>query len=371
MKYLFILGRNEGLSIFEIKEYLKTVGNPVIKYSHEKNGLLIEVNSEIQSNLVDILGGTLAIGKVIATGNKGEIFNELEKTMIYSGTKNKLTYTLWEFSSYDEKIKEYLKQRFKEEKLKTSYKGLTGFVESQSGEKESKPSSKLIEEEYFIFEEENMQYFGIIFQKCDYEKIEQREVNKPVKRPSLDISPRLAKILINLCGIKENEKLYDPFCGIGVILQEALIRNINVIGSDIDTSAIKGANENLNWFNFPKEKYELIKGDSSKIEIPNCIAIATEPDLGITLKKIPTKEKANNMLNNFEKLMISVINNVQNKISGRIVFTSPNIRIGKKRISCNIEKICERTNFKLCGEGIAEHRGNQIVGRMIYVLEKC
>jgi len=92
--------------------------------------------------------------------------------------------------------------------------------------------------------------------------------------------------------------------------------------------------------------------------------------LGDTLKKIPTRERAEETLRKFEKLMIQVINNVKEKISGRIVFTTPHIRIGKKRLVCDIEKICEDTGYKLVGKGIPEFRGNQVVGRMIFVLER-
>jgi tRNA (guanine10-N2)-dimethyltransferase len=290
--------------------------------------------------------------------------------MIYDGEKNKLTYTAWEFSSQSEEIKEYLKQRFKSEKLKTAYKGLTGFVDNQSGKKESRPSSKLIEEEYFIFEEEGKQYFGKITQRCDYQEIENRDMLKPVRRPSLDISPRLAKILINLSGVRPGEKIYDPFCGIGVILQEALIQGMGAVGSEIDSDAIKGAQENMKWFGFDKDKYFLINFDSTKVDIPEVSGIVTEPDLGDTRKKIPTKDKAQETLNKFDNLMISVINNVKDKVSGRIVFTSPDIRIGKKRLHCNIERICENTGYSPVIEGLAEFRENQIVGRMIYVLEK-
>ena len=200
---------------------------------------------------------------------------------------------------------------------------------------------------------------------------EKRDMNKPVRRESLSISPRLAKILINLSLIKKGETLVDPFCGIGVILQESLIQNLKVIGIDKDREAIKGANQNLSWAKFNKENYRLISNDSSSVNIDKANAIATEPDLGDILKKIPTKEKAQEIQEGFENLMIKVINNLKNKISGRIVFTAPDIRIGKKRISCNIERILERTKLRLVeGFPIKEFRQGQIVGREIFVLER-
>ena len=54
---------------------------------------------------------------------------------------------------------------------------------------------------------------------------------------------RLAKILINLSEVKDEEILLDPFCGIGVILEEALLQNINVIGIDKDKKAVDRCKE--------------------------------------------------------------------------------------------------------------------------------
>jgi len=370
MKYLFIIGRNEDLSIAEIEEYLVKENNPAQKLTLVDNGLLIETDKPLKKRAIDALGGTISIGEVMAYGDDEKVFKELDKIMIYMGTSNKLTYVLWDFSDIWEETKEYLKARFKSEKLKTAYKGLTGKVQMQDGEKGQKPSSKLIDEEYFIFQESGKQYFGKITQKCDYASLEKRDMEKPVRRESLAIAPRLAKIMINLAHLKENDTLLDPFCGVGTMLQEGLLQRIKAVGVDLNAEAIKSARKNLRWFKFKPEFYELFHGNSTDVEIPEVTAVATEPDLGAVLKKIPTKEIAGKTLQQFDNLMINVIKNIRPNVKGRIVFTSPYIRIGKKRVACNIEAICEQTGYELTRDGIAEYRGNQVVGRMIYVLEK-
>lgn len=370
MKYLFILGRNQELSTAEIEEFLKKENNPIEKKTLIDNGLLVTVKNPILYSTIDKLGGTISIGEVLKSAKDNLIFQELEKIMIYKGEENKLTYAVWDFSDIYDECLDYLKSRFKSEKIKTSFKGLTGTIQSQEGEKELRPSSKLIQEEYFIFQEDENQHFGKITQKCNYESIEKRDMEKPIRRESLAIAPRLAKILINLANLKKEEKIFDPFCGVGVMLQEAMLQEMTAVGCDIDKKAIEGAKKNLKWFNFNEEYYTLINFDSKKVNLPEFDAIATEPDLGDVLKKIPTKEKAEKTLKNFEKLMVQVINNSKKQNKGRVVFTSPYIRIGKKRLSCNIENICAKTGYKEARESIPEYRGNQIVGRMIYILEK-
>jgi len=370
MKYLFILGRNTELSIEEIISYLKKEENPVRKSSVIENGLLIDVEKEIDFDSINSLGGTLAIGEVMVSGEISGLFKKLENIMVYDGTSNKLTYTVWNFSNNIDEVLSYLKKRFKEEKIKTSYKGLTGKIKMQDGENAFKPSSKTLNREYFVFEEGGVEYFGLIKQKCDYETLEKRDMNKPVRRESLAISPRLAKIMINLSCAKPNEILLDPFCGIGTILSEALLQGINVIGVDLDRDAIKGATKNLKWMNFSPKEYQLINKNSKNVKIPKVNVIVTEPDLGDIMKKIPTKDRAKKTLVNFDRLIIDVLNNAVENVSGRIIITTPYIRIGKKRLVCNIENICEKTNLELVRDGIPEYRHNQVVGRMIYILKK-
>jgi tRNA G10 N-methylase Trm11 len=195
-------------------------------------------------------------------------------------------------------------------------------------------------------------------------------MRKPIRRSSLAISPRLGKIMINLSGIKEG-KVLDAFCGVGTILQEALLQGFEVVGVDTDAKAIKGAEENLKWFGFEREKYSLINFDSTRVTIPECSVMVSEPDLGTTLKKTPPRPVAEKTLKDFERLIIRTINNVKGKVSGRFVFSSPLIRIGKKRIGCNIEEICARTDHKLALDAIDEYREAQFVGRRIFVLEKA
>ena len=77
------------------------------------------------------------------------------------------------------------------------------------------------------------------------------------------------------------------------------------------------------------------------------------------------------MTKDFENLIIKVLNNLKKNISGRIVFTSPLIKCGKKRIGCDFSRISRETGLKLIGGfPIPEYRGDQIVGRNIVVFEK-
>ncbi|MCK9595903.1 hypothetical protein M0R19_01835 [Candidatus Pacearchaeota archaeon] len=359
MKYLFILGRNIELSVAEIKSFFKKEEIEFKILSLISNGLLVETDKKLE-NIVNKLGGTVSIGEVLAKSIK-----ELDKQELYLGTSNKLNYVLFNFdgNNFDD-WKLYLKERFRKEGLKATEKKITGNIKLQNGEFVPKVSSNLINEQYFVFQNN----FGRIIENTNAEEIEKRDMQKPVRRQELSISPRLAKILINLSQVKEDEILLDCFCGIGTILQEALLQNIKVIGIDKDKQAIHNARLNLNWFGFDKENYKLINDDSSIARISQVEGIATEPNLGELQKKIPSPEKAKEIVSGFEKLMIDVLRNLKTNVRGRIVFTAPLIILKSKKISCDFNKIAKETGLKIIEEPIGEFRESSFIGRDIIVM---
>jgi tRNA G10 N-methylase Trm11 len=65
------------------------------------------------------------------------------------------------------------------------------------------------------------------------------------------LPPKLAQIIINLAVDGTNSKhgsvVLDPFCGTGVILQEATLMGFDVYGTDLDERMVSFTQENLMW----------------------------------------------------------------------------------------------------------------------------
>lgn len=361
MKYLFILGRNIPLSVAEIKSFLKRTSNSVLEEKLIDNALLLELSNTLDAGTVDLLGGTLGIGIVLCN------VKDIDKKEVYFGTENNFNYVVWDFSEHTLAVSEYLKRRFRSEELRAVEKQFGGSIKTQGEGNIRKPSSSIIHEEYFVFEN----FFGRVIQKCNYKEIERRDMQKPVRREELSISPRLAKMMINLSEVKENEVLLDAFCGIGVVMMEALNMGIKTMGIDKDTNAIEGARKNLEWMKFPSSGYRLINNDSSKVKISPVNVLVSEPDFGSTLRRTPEKREAEKMINQFEKLMIDVLNNMKSSVSGKIVFSVPLINTGRERIKCDYLRICSKTGLKIEeGFPLPEFREGQIVGREIVVMKR-
>ena len=361
MIYLFILGRNPELSIAEIKSFLKRNENAILHEKLRENGFLVELEKPLDAGTVDILGGVISIGIVLCS------LKDMNKKELYYGTDNKFNYAIWDFSDRTEEVSQYLKARFRSERLKVTEKKFSGFIRTQDENIVKKLSSNRINEEYFVFED----LFGRIVQKCNYHEIERRDMEKPVRREELSISPRLAKIMINLSEVKEDGVLLDGFCGIGAILIEAVNMGIKAIGVDNDNEAIEGARKNLEWLRFPGGVYRLINSDSKKVVLGSVDVFVSEPDFGKILRTAPRTGEAESMIKKFENLMIDVLNNLKKSVVGKFVFTSPCIEVGRERIGCNFMRICKKTGLRPEeGFPIGEFREGQIVGREIIVLKK-
>lgn len=127
---------------------------------------------------------------------------------------------------------------------------------------------------------------GIIFVTQRISKIDKKHFNnfKPHKRPFFypgSMSPKLARCMVNLTEIKEDELVLDPFCGTGGILIEAGILGAKLIGADIDYKMVEGTKKNLEYCGF--KDTEIFQEDARNIHLDNRVnAIVTDPPYGIS-----------------------------------------------------------------------------------------
>jgi len=95
---------------------------------------------------------------------------------------------------------------------------------------------------------EDLAYIGIKKATLDTSHFQKRRGHfRPFLLP-ITLHPKIARALVNLSGIKEQETLLDPFCGTGGILLEAGLLGIHIIGSDIEEKMIDGCRKNLEFY---------------------------------------------------------------------------------------------------------------------------
>lgn len=120
-------------------------------------------------------------------------------------------------------------------------------------------------------------------------------------RPARDsvsgmLPPKVAQAMVNLTQPKISDRLLDPFCGSGTILQEALLLGLaKVHGSDISAKAVADTLTNLAWlaqrYGVQPEVEDVTQRDAK--DLPRVLGpeavdvIATEPYLGPPQRGIP------------------------------------------------------------------------------------
>lgn len=127
-------------------------------------------------------------------------------------------------------------------------------------------------------------------------------------RPARDarvgmLPPKLAQIILNLAAGQTAKKLedktkfrvLDPFCGTGVILQEALLAGYSVLGTDLEPRMIDYTGQNLAWLFEQQPSLEgnvvLEPGDATDYQWPPFSTVASEIYLGRALNSLPPPDK--------------------------------------------------------------------------------
>ena len=119
----------------------------------------------------------------------------------------------------------------------------------------------------------------------DIDSYSKRDWERPVRDSKVGmLPPKLAQMMINLANPPEGTTIYDPFCGNGVIMQEALLMGFDVSGSDVSAEMVDATTQNLNWL---REHYDIHgsshawEADATKLtELPPKSMMITEGYLG-------------------------------------------------------------------------------------------
>jgi len=200
--YIFILGRDPELSILELASYLKARKTSYSIKKQDRAVAIISLEPQDFKLMISKLGGTTKIA---------EIIENLDAVEMVRTSSNKIKYAISLYDETDiEELKLYLKQRFRDEKLKAAYK------KSKRKDPYMSPTEvvklRLLEEGIEIIAYDGMTAKTIaVYNPLAYQERDSREENA--------ISIKLAKILINLAGIPWGT-ITDPE-GRGTIAREA------------------------------------------------------------------------------------------------------------------------------------------------------
>lgn len=134
------------------------------------------------------------------------------------------------------------------------------------------------------------------------------------------LPPKLAQTIINLAAAPAGSTVLDPFCGSGVILQEALLMGYGAIGSDIDPRMVSFAKANLKWLAGQKPdlqtKVAIEPADAIKHKWQSKFdAVVSEIYLGRPLGSLPPRAELNGLVGEVDTLLSRFLKNISGQIS--------------------------------------------------------
>lgn len=393
MKYVAIAGRQPLISLAEIQALYDKAARLV-----GKKLVFFEVNEDGEENIspdINRLGGSLKLGRFFDTD-----FSKLAKFLATAHPEGKITLGISDFSK--QKKSGLAKQKSMELKRNLAKMGRSVRVitsnepeissatahHNQLGEKAGCFEIFLIDREiYLSLGTQNITAYT------------ERDQARPARDAKVGmLPPKLAQILINLCGkLPEGARVLDPFCGTGVVLQEAAIMGYVPYGTDLNERMVEYSKKNLSWlFNERNQKrFKLLSSlIQKKDQILNAIsvgdatsftwegeidAVAFEGYLGTPMSKPPVDIKFKTEKAKCREIAIGFLKNItpQIKSGTPVVMALPAwLRENGKYAGLNIlDEIQEMGyNFEkfqdLSQSDLLYYREGQIVAREIIVIRK-
>lgn len=390
MTYVFILGKNWKLSVAEVVSLLKSRAYTPRIIDISQSFVVIELDNALDPSIIVDLGGTIKIGRVIteisvetvkkaflerskqaksdiqtslSSNNTVERVFDASKISSIFGVSIYFVGTYFSQSSI--RIQRFLGGYFKKNLASRGEKAkFMGFPRSrhvpQLTHVEVLKKGLVDNSAEILFcigkEEAFLSKAVAVHNPFEFQK---RDVERPFQRKIFSISPRLAKILVNLSMCLPRSVLLDPFCGVGTIIQEAALMKMKVIGVDRDSWCVKAARANLDWL---KKEYPsqlkgmastILLGDARKltnqIETNSVDGIATEPALGPALRFIPTVSRANRIIIDLKSLYYDFLEEAYKvlKCEGHLAIVSPLVRTRTYApVYLDIDKRAELDGFK-------------------------
>jgi tRNA (guanine10-N2)-dimethyltransferase len=210
------------------------------------------------------------------------------------------------------------------------------------------------------------------------------------------LPPKLAQIIINLARPTTGGVILDPFCGTGVLLQEALLMGYGVYGSDLEPRMIDYSRENIAWLkshepwlarnidtpnshnNHDSTPVYLEVQDATKFQNNNSFsAVACETYLGRPFTDLPSPDILHQTIADCNLIISKFLRAIQPQLppGARLCLAVPawQVRPGTFKHLPLLDSLAElgynRISFEhVRDESLVYHRADQIVARELLVV---
>lgn len=326
MMYIAILGRQPELGIAELE---RVFGGKAIKPVSPQTVTIDSDSFDIQS-----FGGVPKTGKIITELPRGDWHQISQKIVQYyanewSNREGKITLGI---SVYDinvtarevQKIGIILKQKLKKADVSLRLVPNTEPALNTAVSHHNKLGLSANKVELLVIGATDGK--TIIAESTGAQNIT-AYARRDQERPKRDafvgmLPPKLAQIMLNLAiGNHLTDvklRVLDPFCGTGVILQEALLMGYSAYGTDLSEKMVSYSHDNLDWLanKYRSEfDYKLSAGDAMTNRWQQPIdAVVCETYLGQPFSAPPSPAKLEEVVKNCNHIITEFLKNVGSQI---------------------------------------------------------
>lgn len=392
MLYFFHLGNTPDLSLAELKSIYPKQEFSSISANLYFSSFSEEFNSEEE---IKKFGGIIKIGKItdiIKDKNllRKKIISLLEKfkkvNKIFFGISRYEKVPIGSIKSLSEEIKkELIAKKYKVRYLLPTEKEIISSVQIANYRLLDIVTTKYLDDIYIGFTQAIQ----------DFRDWGKRDYQRPFANPSAGmLPPKIARMMVNLV-LNNNQTsnplvILDPFCGVGTVGAEALLRGAWTIISDLDRKQIEKAQKNLVWicntYGISVENFAFYQENSTKISTilkNNQIdGIVTEPYLGPPVNYFKNKPMLNDrpftegrILHTFielENLYLESFNDWKKvlKPNAKVAIIFPSYSLGgNEYFMKNIIDSCEKLGYNKLDGPIQYGHPQSILKRNIYLFQ--
>jgi tRNA (guanine10-N2)-dimethyltransferase len=182
---------------------------------------------------------------------------------------------------------------------------------------------------------------------------------------------------------RRNTTLLDPFCGTGVVLQEALLMGYSVIGTDIEPRMIDYTRQNLEWLaaKYPVNAAptDLASGDATATQWPPVSMVACETYLGRPFTSTPKPEILAQTMTDCNLIIKKFLRNIHGQLrpGARLCLAIPawQVKTGQFRHLPLVDQITDlgynQVRFERIGDAeLLYYRPDQIVARELLIITR-
>lgn len=367
-QYIALLGKSSQLAAAELNTVL---GRFQASISEFIPPYLVSINGEIDPQIVlPLTGGTVKIYELISSTSQEPaeiIFQEIIKTA-------KTHFCLSSLQSHlDLKtIAQEIKENLAKQSIKPHFRLLDDpFISAGVVNKYDEYLISTVHKDTHILRAVSVQNLNY-WSKKDY--------GRPAFDPSSGmLPPKVARTMLNLALLshpKPDFTVYDPMCGSGTIIMEAIDLGLKPIGSDLAHKAVTDSQTNTDWFcqRFDKPNLaHVFQADATHVTLADIQdpvdAIVFEGYLG---PPSPSYQAVDNLIKGLSKLYRGVFKNLYPllKPNGMLVCALPEYCLpsGVKTLDDLVDSISSLGYTQLNRFSYGRHQA--FVKRAIYVLQK-